>query len=89
MDRVTDQRTMEIVVEMVLAARSTIVALINAEGSGRLASAAGRQHGVCPQSRKRSGGSGSNIERVLDLELLIGEPVEVDRTLLDLSRARR
>ena len=44
----------------------------------------GRQHGLRQEGRTRpSKDPGSNIERVLDLGF-VGEPVEVDRTLLDL-----
>ena len=83
--RVTDQRTVEIV-EMVLAGsiNKEIVALINAEGEWAI--------GLCgkdgnmvfaEQARKTVVDPDSNIERVLDLGF-VGEPVEVDRTLLDL-----
>jgi acetylglutamate kinase len=82
--RVTDKRTMEIV-EMVLAGsiNKEIVALINAEGEWAI--------GLCGKdgnmvfarkAEKRFTDPGSNIERVLDLGF-VGEPVEVDRTLLD------
>ncbi|KAB0682668.1 acetylglutamate kinase [Aureimonas leprariae] len=83
--RVTDQRTVE-VVEMVLAGsiNKEIVALINAEGEWAI--------GLCgkdgnmvfaERARKTVTDPDSNIERVLDLGF-VGEPVEVDRTLLDL-----
>ncbi|KKB79332.1 acetylglutamate kinase [Devosia limi DSM 17137] len=83
--RVTDRRTMEIV-EMVLAGsiNKEIVALINAEGEWAI--------GLCGKdgnmvfarkAEKRVIDPTSNIERVLDLGF-VGEPVEVDRTLLDL-----
>ena len=83
--RVTDQRTVEIV-EMVLAGsiNKEVVALINAEGEWAI--------GLCgkdgnmvfaEQARKTVVDPDSNIERVLDLGF-VGEPVEVDRTLLDL-----
>jgi len=83
--RVTDQRTMD-VVEMVLAGsiNKEIVALINAEGEWAI--------GLCgkdgnmvfaKKAEKKVKDPGSNIERVLDLGF-VGEPVEVDRTLLDL-----
>ncbi|GLQ11197.1 acetylglutamate kinase [Devosia yakushimensis] len=83
--RVTDARTMEIV-EMVLAGsiNKEIVALINAEGEWAI--------GLCgkdgnmvfaKKAEKKIKDPGSNIERVLDLGF-VGEPVEVDRTLLDL-----
>jgi len=83
--RVTDKRTVEIV-EMVLAGsiNKEIVALINAEGEWAI--------GLCgkdgnmvfaEKARKTVTDPDSNIERVLDLGF-VGEPVEVDRTLLDL-----
>ena len=83
--RVTDQKTVEIV-EMVLAGsiNKEIVALINAEGEWAI--------GLCGKdgnmvfarkAEKKVKDPGSNIERVLDLGF-VGEPVEVDRTLLDL-----
>ncbi|HEV7719482.1 MAG TPA: acetylglutamate kinase [Arsenicitalea sp.] len=83
--RVTDKRTMEIV-EMVLAGsiNKEIVAMINAEGEWAI--------GLCgkdgnmvfaKKATKTAIDPTSNIERVLDLGF-VGEPVEVDRTLLDL-----
>lgn len=83
--RVTDKRTVEIV-EMVLAGsiNKEIVALINAEGEWAI--------GLCgkdgnmvfaEKARKKVIDPTSNIERILDLGF-VGEPVEVDRTLLDL-----
>ena len=83
--RVTDQKTVEIV-EMVLAGsiNKEIVALINAEGEWAI--------GLCgkdgnmvfaEKARKTVKDPDSNIERVLDLGF-VGEPVEVDRKLLDL-----
>ncbi|MCS6758772.1 MAG: acetylglutamate kinase [Candidatus Devosia euplotis] len=83
--RVTDKRTME-VVEMVLAGsiNKEIVALINAEGEWAI--------GLCgkdgnmvfaKKAEKTVKDPGSSIERALDLGY-VGEPVEVDRTLLDL-----
>jgi acetylglutamate kinase len=83
--RVTDRRTVEIV-EMVLAGsiNKEIVALINAEGEWAI--------GLCgkdgnmvfaEKAHKKVLDPDSNIERVLDLGF-VGEPVEVDRTLLDL-----
>lgn len=83
--RVTDQRTVE-VVEMVLAGaiNKEIVAMINAEGEWAI--------GLCgkdgnmvfaEKAEKRVRDPNSNIERLLDLGF-VGEPVEVDRTLLDL-----
>jgi len=83
--RVTDQKTVEIV-EMVLAGaiNKEIVALINSEGEWAI--------GLCgkdgnmvfaEKARKTITDPDSDIERVLDLGF-VGEPVEVDRTLLDL-----
>jgi acetylglutamate kinase len=83
--RVTDQKTVEIV-EMVLAGsiNKEIVALINAEGEWAI--------GLCgkdgnmvfaEKAQKTMRDPDSNIERVLDLGF-VGEPAEVDRTLLDL-----
>jgi acetylglutamate kinase len=83
--RVTDQKTVEIV-EMVLAGsiNKEIVALINAEGEWAI--------GLCgkdgnmvfaEKAQKKYKDPDSNIERVLNLGF-VGEPVEVDRTLLDL-----
>lgn len=83
--RVTDAKTVEIV-EMVLAGsiNKEIVAMINAEGEWAI--------GLCgkdgnmvfaEKARKTVIDPDSNIERVLDLGF-VGEPVEVDRTLLDL-----
>lgn len=83
--RVTDQQTVEIV-EMVLAGsiNKEIVALINAEGEWAI--------GLCgkdgnmvfaEKAHKTFTDPDSNIERVLDLGF-VGEPVKVDRTLIDL-----
>src|SRR5688572_27076804 len=83
--RVTDQKTVEIV-EMVLAGsiNKEIVALINAEGEWAI--------GLCgkdgnmvfaEKARKTMVDPESNIEKIVDLGF-VGEPVEVDRTLLDL-----
>ena len=83
--RVTDEKTVE-VVEMVLAGsiNKEIVAMINAEGEWAI--------GLCgkdgnmvfaEKAHKTYRDPDSNIERVLDLGF-VGEPVEVDRTLLDL-----
>jgi acetylglutamate kinase len=83
--RVTDKRTVEIV-EMVLAGsiNKEIVAMINAEGEWAI--------GLCgkdgnmvfaEKANKKYIDPTSNIERVLDLGY-VGEPVEIDRTLLDL-----
>ncbi|TDH38096.1 acetylglutamate kinase [Pseudohoeflea suaedae] len=83
--RVTDEKTVEIV-EMVLAGsiNKDIVRMINAEGEWAI--------GLCgkdgnmvyaEKATKTVTDPDSNIERVLDLGF-VGEPVEVDRTLLDL-----
>ncbi|WP_297322398.1 acetylglutamate kinase [uncultured Bartonella sp.] len=83
--RVTDAKTVEIV-EMVLAGsiNKEIVAMINAEGEWAI--------GLCgkdgnmvfaKKAQKKVIDPDSNIERILDLGF-VGEPVEVDRTLLDL-----
>ncbi|MFN0262304.1 acetylglutamate kinase [Tepidamorphus sp. 3E244] len=83
--RVTDRKTVEIV-EMVLAGsiNKEIVALINAEGEWAI--------GLCgkdgnmvfaEKAQKTMRDPDSNIEKVVDLGF-VGEPVEVDRTLLDL-----
>ncbi|RLQ87067.1 acetylglutamate kinase [Notoacmeibacter ruber] len=83
--RVTDKRTVEIV-EMVLAGsiNKEIVRMINAEGEWAI--------GLCgkdgnmvfaEKAAKTVRDPDSNIERVLDLGF-VGEPVEIDRTLLDL-----
>ena len=82
--RVTDEKTVEIV-EMVLAGsiNKEIVALINAEGEWAI--------GLCgkdgnmvfaEKAHKKYRDPDSNIERILDLGF-VGEPVEVDRRLLD------
>ncbi|WP_407965548.1 acetylglutamate kinase [Bartonella sp. C271] len=83
--RVTDEKIIE-VVEMVLAGsiNKKIVALINAEGEWAI--------GLCgkdgnmvfaEKSYKTIIDPDSHIERIVDLGF-VGEPVEVDRTLLDL-----
>lgn len=83
--RVTDRKTVEIV-EMVLAGsiNKEIVQLINAEGEWAI--------GLCgkdgnmvfaEKAHKKVTDPDSNIERILDLGF-VGEPMEVDRTLLDL-----
>ena len=83
--RVTDEKTVEIV-EMVLAGsiNKDIVRMINAEGEWAI--------GLCgkdgnmvyaEKAHKTVKDPDSNIERILDLGF-VGEPVEVDRTLLDL-----
>jgi acetylglutamate kinase len=83
--RVTDQRTME-VVEMVLAGsiNKEIVALINAEGEWAIGLCGKDGNMVFARKAvKMVKDPTSNIEKVLDLGF-VGEPVEVDRTLLDL-----
>src|SRR6201991_4054297 len=83
--RVTDKRTME-VVEMVLAGsiNKEIVQLINAEGEWAIGLSGKDGNMVfAKKANKTVKDPGSSIERVLDLGF-VGEPVEVDRTLLDL-----
>lgn len=83
--RVTDQRTVEIV-EMVLAGsiNKEIVALINAEGEWAIGLCGKDGNMVFAEKAKKTFvDPDSRIERVLDLGF-VGEPVEVDRTLLDL-----
>ncbi|WP_102961002.1 acetylglutamate kinase [Mangrovicella endophytica] len=83
--RVTDERTMEIV-EMVLAGsiNKEIVALINAEGEWAIGLCGKDGNMVFAQKATKTAiDPDSNIERVLDLGY-VGEPAEVDRTLLDL-----
>jgi acetylglutamate kinase len=83
--RVTDQKTVEIV-EMVLAGsiNKEIVALINAEGEWAIGLSGKDGNMVFAEKAKKTMiDPDSNIERVLDLGF-VGEPVEVDRTLLDL-----
>jgi acetylglutamate kinase len=83
--RVTDQKTVEIV-EMVLAGsiNKEIVALINAEGEWAIGLCGKDGNMVFAEKAKKTvRDPDSNIERVLDLGF-VGEPVEVDRTLLDL-----
>src|SRR6187551_66504 len=83
--RVTDERTVEIV-EMVLAGsiNKEIVALINAEGEWAIGLCGKDGNMVFAEKAKKTiTDPDSNIERVLDLGF-VGEPVEVDRTLLDL-----
>lgn len=83
--RVTDEKTVEIV-EMVLAGsiNKEIVALINAEGEWAIGLCGKDGNMVFAQkAHKTIKDPDSNIERVLDLGF-VGEPVEVDRTLLDL-----
>jgi acetylglutamate kinase len=83
--RVTDKATVEIV-EMVLAGsiNKEIVALINAEGEWAIGLSGKDGNMVfAEKARKTVIDPDSNIEQVLDLGF-VGEPVEVDRTLLDL-----
>ena len=83
--RVTDAKTVEIV-EMVLAGsiNKEIVALINAEGEWAIGLCGKDGNMVFAEKAKKTvTDPDSNIERVLDLGF-VGEPVEVDRTLLDL-----
>ena len=83
--RVTDQKTVEIV-EMVLAGsiNKEIVAMINAEGEWAIGLCGKDGNMVFAEKAKKTmKDPESNIEKVIDLGF-VGEPVEVDRTLLDL-----
>ena len=83
--RVTDAETVRIV-EMVLAGsiNKEIVAMINAEGEWAIGLCGKDGNMVFAEKAKKTVlDPDSNIERVLDLGF-VGEPVEVDRTLLDL-----
>jgi acetylglutamate kinase len=83
--RVTDRETVEIV-EMVLAGsiNKEIVALINAEGEWAIGLSGKDGNMVfAEKARKTVVDPDSNIEHVVDLGF-VGEPVEIDRTLLDL-----
>ena len=83
--RVTDRATVEIV-EMVLAGsiNKEIVSLINAEGEWAIGLSGKDGNMVFAEKMKRTTvDPGSNIEMVVDLGF-VGEPVEIDRTLLDL-----
>ncbi len=83
--RVTDAKTVEIV-EMVLAGsiNKEIVALINAEGEWAIGLCGKDGNMVFAEKAKKTIiDPDSHIERVLDLGF-VGEPVEVDRTLIDL-----
>lgn len=83
--RVTDQKTVEIV-EMVLAGsiNKEIVALINAQGEWAIGLCGKDGNMVFAEKAKKTFiDPTSNIERMLDLGF-VGEPVEVDRTLIDL-----
>jgi acetylglutamate kinase len=83
--RVTDKATVEIV-EMVLAGsiNKEIVALINAEGEWAIGLCGKDGNMVFAEKAKpRMIDPDSNIEQLIDLGF-VGDPVEVDRTLLDL-----
>lgn len=83
--RVTDEKTVEIV-EMVLAGsiNKEIVAMINAEGEWAIGLCGKDGNMVFAEKAKKTMiDPESNIEKVLDLGF-VGEPVEVDRTLIDL-----
>ncbi|MFZ1681765.1 MAG: acetylglutamate kinase [Rhizobiaceae bacterium] len=83
--RVTDKETVEIV-EMVLAGsiNKEIVQLINAEGEWAIGLSGKDGNMVfAEKAHKTVKDPDSNIERVLDLGF-VGEPVDVDRKLLDL-----
>tara|TARA_B100000949_G_scaffold174378_2_gene154907 strand:- start:3163 stop:4059 length:897 start_codon:yes stop_codon:yes gene_type:complete len=83
--RVTDEKTVEIV-EMVLAGsiNKDIVRMINAEGEWAIGLCGKDGNMVYAEKAKKTViDPDSNIERILDLGF-VGEPVEVDRTLLDL-----
>ncbi len=83
--RVTDKATVEIV-EMVLAGsiNKEIVALINQEGEWAIGLCGKDGNMVFAEKLKRTEiDPDSKIEEVVDLGF-VGEPVEVDRTLLDL-----
>lgn len=82
--RVTDAKTVEIV-EMVLAGsiNKEIVTMINAAGAWAIG-LCGKDGGLvyAEKAKKTVVDPDSNIERILDLGF-VGEPVEVDRRLLD------
>ncbi len=83
--RVTDRKTVE-VVEMVLAGsiNKEIVALINAEGEWAIGLCGKDGNMVFAEKLKRTiVDPDSNIEKSIDLGF-VGEPSEVDRTLIDL-----
>jgi len=83
--RVTDAKTVEIV-EMVLAGsiNKEIVAMINAEGEWAIGLCGKDGNMVFAEKARRTViDPDSSIEQVLDLGF-VGEPVEIDRTLLDL-----
>ena len=83
--RVTDKATVEIV-EMVLAGsiNKEIVSLINAEGEWAIGLSGKDGNMVFAEKMKRTViDPDSRIESIVDLGF-VGEPVEIDRTLLDL-----
>ena len=83
--RVTDKKTVEIV-EMVLAGsiNKEIVALINGEGAWAIGLCGKDGNMVFAEKVRRTMvDPESNIEKIVDLGF-VGEPVEIDRTLLDL-----
>jgi acetylglutamate kinase len=83
--RVTDAATVEIV-EMVLCGsiNKQIVEMINREGEWAIGLCGKDGNMVYAEKAKKTfRDTDSNIERVIDLGF-VGEPVEVDRTLLDL-----
>jgi acetylglutamate kinase len=83
--RVTDRATVEIV-EMVLAGsiNKDIVAMINKEGEWAIGLCGKDGNMVFAEKATRTEiDPDSNIEQVVDLGF-VGEPVEIDRTLLDL-----
>ncbi|MBW3097570.1 acetylglutamate kinase [Pseudohoeflea coraliihabitans] len=83
--RVTDEKTVEIV-EMVLAGsiNKDIVRMINGTGEWAIGLCGKDGNMVYAEKAEKTViDADSNIERVLDLGF-VGEPVEVDRTLLDL-----
>jgi acetylglutamate kinase len=83
--RVTDKATVEIV-EMVLAGsiNKELVSLINAEGEWAIGLSGKDGNMVFAEKMKRKViDPDSEIETILDLGF-VGEPVEIDRTLLDL-----
>jgi len=83
--RVTDKQTVEIV-EMVLAGaiNKQIVAMINKQGEWAIG-LSGKDGNLvfAKKARKTIADPDSNIERIIDLGF-VGEPDEVDRTLLDM-----
>jgi acetylglutamate kinase len=83
--RVTDRETMEIV-EMVLAGsiNKELVTLINAEGEWAIGLSGKDGNMVFAERARRTVlDPDSGLEEILDLGF-VGEPVEIDRTLLDL-----